>query len=102
MPEHKRQHFLAQQQMRRWSKSGKSISALDKKGPRIIERVSIKNTGQQDHYYEKDPVGVEATLGKLESLMKEATDRIYEKKKLPTLEEVDRFTLMTYARIHSL
>ena len=97
MPEHKRQHFLAQQQMRRWSKTGKSISALDKKAPRIIERVSIKNTGQQDHYYERDPVGVEDALGKLEAQMKEATDGIYEKQKLPTLEEDERFTLMMYA-----
>ena len=97
MPEHKRQHFLAQQQMRRWSKTGKSISALDKKAPRIMERVSIKNTGQGDHYYEKDPVGVEAALGKLEAQMKEATDRIYERQRLPTFEEEDRFTLMAYA-----
>lgn len=97
MPEHKRQHFLAQQQMRRWSKTDKSISALDKQGPRIIGRVSIKNTGQEDHYYEKNPVGVEAALGKLEAQMKEATDRIYERQRLPTLEEEDRFTLMAYA-----
>ena len=97
MPKHKRQHFLAQQQMRRWSKTGKSVSALDKKIPKIIKRLSIKNTGQQDHYYEKQPVGVEAALGKLEAQMKKAIDRIHEKQELPTLENEDRFTLMAYA-----
>ena len=97
MPQHKRQHFLAQQQMRRWSKTGKSVSALDKKIPKIIERVSIKNTGQQDHYYEKQPVGVEDALGKLEGQMKEVTDRIHENQELPTLEEGGRFILMAYA-----
>ena len=45
MPERKRQHFLAQQHMRRWSNTGKSVSALDKNVPKIIERVSIRNTG---------------------------------------------------------
>ena len=97
MPEQKRQHFLAQQQMRRWSKTGKSVSALDKKAGKVIARVSIRNTGQQDHYYEKEPIGVEAALGALEGQMKEATDRIHEKGKLPTLEHDDRFTLMAYA-----
>ena len=97
MPKHKRQHFLAQQQMRRWSKTGKSLSALDKKIPKIMKRLSIKNTGQQDHYYEKQPVGVEAALGKLEAQMKKAIDRIHEKQELPTLENEDRFTLMAYA-----
>ena len=97
MPERKRQHFLAQQHMRRWSNTGKSVSALDKKVGKIIERVSIRNTGQQDHYYEKEPLGVEAALGELEGRMKEATDRIHEKEKLPTLEEEDRITLMAYA-----
>ena len=97
MPERKRQHFLAQQQMRRWSQSGKSVSALDKKTGKIIERVSIRSTGQQDHYYEKEPVGVEAALGALEGKMKEATDRIHESGELPTLEDERRFTLMAYA-----
>ena len=93
MPERKRQHFLAQQHMRRWSNTGKSVSALDKNVPKIIELVSIRNTGQQDHYYEKKPVGVEAALGELEGKMKEATDSIHEREELPTLEEEHRFTL---------
>ena len=97
MPERKRQHFLAQQHMRRWSNTGKSVSALDKNVPKIIELVSIRNTGQQDHYYEKKPVGVEAALGELEGKMKEATDSIHEREELPTLEEEHRFTLMAYA-----
>ena len=97
MPQHKRQHFLAQQQIRRWSKTGKSVRVLDKKIPKIIKRLSIKNTGQQDHYYEKQPVGVEAALARLEAQMKKATDRIHEKQELPTLEDEDRFTLMAYA-----
>ena len=96
MPEHKRQHFLAQQHMRRWSKNGKSVRAFDKKTSKIIARVSIKNTGQQDRYYETQHVGVETALGRLEAEMKEATDRIHEKQELPTLEEADRFTLMLY------
>ena len=97
MPEHKRQHFLAQQHMRRWSKSGKSVRAFDKRKAKIIAQVSIKSTGQQDHYYERQPVGIEAALGTLETEMKEATDRIHEKQELPTLRDPDRFTLMAYA-----
>ena len=83
--------------MRRWSKNGKSVRAFDKKTLKIIERVSIKNTGQQDRYYETQPAGIEAALGSLEAEMKEATDRIHEKQELPTLEEADRLTLMIYA-----
>ena len=97
MPKHKRQHFLAQQQMRRWSRTGKSVSALDKMMPRIIERVSIKNTGQENHYYEKESIGVEDALATLEAQMKEATDRIHEKEELPTLDDDDRVTMMAYA-----
>ena len=97
MPENKRQHFLAQQHMRRWSKNGKSVRAFDKKTSKLIARVSIKNTGQQDRYYETQPVGVETALGRLEAKMKEATDRIHERQELPTLEEADRFSLMAYA-----
>ena len=97
MPDHKRQHFLAQQQMRRWSMTGKSISALDNRTLKIIESVSIKNTGQQDHYYEKEPGGVENALASLEQQMSEATNRIHETEALPTLEDVDRFILMAYA-----
>ncbi len=98
MPDHKRQHFLAQQQMRRWSKTKKSISALDKMTPKILGRVSIKGTAQQDYYYEKEPKaeGVEATLGKLETQMSAATDRIQETGQLPTFESNDRFVLMQY------
>ena len=97
MPQHKRQHFLAKQQLQRWSETGRSVSALDKRIPKIIETVSIRNTGQQDHYYEKEPVGVEDALGILEGQMSQVTDRIHERQVLPTLEEEDRFTLMAYA-----
>ena len=92
MPEHKKQHFLAQQQMRKWSTNEKSVSAFDKKTNKIIAWVSVKNTGQQDHYYEKQPVGIEAALGTLETQMNEATNRIHQNQELPTLEEADRFT----------
>ena len=97
MPQNKRQHFLAKQHMQRWSKTGRSLSVLDKQIPKVIELVSIRNTGQQDHYYEKEPVGVEAALGILEGQMSQVTDRIHQRQSLPTLEEEDRFTLRTYA-----
>ena len=97
MPEQKRQHYLAQQQMRRWSATGKTISALDKKIPKIIKRASIRTTAQEKHYYEQTPVGVEDALAQLEGQMKAVVDRIYDNQELPALEDSDRFILMVYA-----
>ena len=97
MPLHKRQHFLAQQHIRRWSATGKSVSAFDKKRFEVLDRVSIRSTGQEDYYYEREPVGVEGALAGLEEQMKEVVDRIHDRQALPTLEEGDRVVLMAYA-----
>lgn len=97
MPKHKRQHFLAQQQIRRWSKTEASVRAFDGSAQEIIPRVSIKKTGQEDHFYEREPVGVEAALSSLEAKMKKVTDRIHHLQELPTLDDEDRFALMMYA-----
>lgn len=85
----KKQHYIPQFHLRKWSRDGKHIALFNKNNGICVNGVaSIKNMAAKDYLYGKDDK-IENYLGKIEARISPIYDKIITSKSLSALSEED-------------
>lgn len=95
MTDHKRQHFVPQFYLRRFSQDGKSINVFNIKSKRSILKAPIKGQCYRDNFYGKDRV-VEKALSQLEAEMSRVLKSVQSQGALPKRPLHDLNTFFSY------
>lgn len=95
MADHKRQHFVPQFYLRRFSQNRNSINMFNIKSERSISDSQIKGQCYRDYFYGKDRV-LENALSQLEGEMSRILKSIPSQGMLPERPSHDLHTFLTY------
>ena len=95
MPQNKKQHYVPQFYLRRFSKDGKSINIWNISNEKKIESANLKNQCYRDYFYGKD-VDFERSLSFIEGQASCILHSIEDKLLLPPPGSQDHLTLVLF------